>query len=111
MKGSQVGEREFQYGGQPDRDPNPPNAGYYNSDLKKDFPPMSPPAEVYGSQDVKNHGEPQELGTQNRVHEMGVGNDEQNYHEMGGSVSENEKRLPDLPSPASPNPVSPKVYR
>lgn len=101
---SKEGECEFQYGESPkNHDPNAPNAGYYNSDPKKDIPL---PEELYGSQNVKNHGEPHELQSGDHIYEMGDGQ-QVTASEMGRSSSERDKKLPDLPSPASPSPVSP----
>lgn len=102
-------EREFQYGGSPDL--NAPNAGYYNSDPKKDIPPLE---ELYGSQEVRNHGETQELDSGRYVYEMGDGR-ELSVSEMARTFSDRDKKLPSLPSavgspisrPVSPSPVSP----
>jgi hypothetical protein len=104
---SKHSERGFQYSGSPtNHDPNAPNAGYYNSDPKKDIPL---PEELYGSQDIKNHGERQELDSGSHVYEMGDG---QEMPAMGRALSERDKELPDLPSsvssPLSPSPVSPE---
>ena len=97
---SQVGE-EYHYGGQRGHDPNTPTAGYYNVEAKEG---NTPPAEVYGSLDVKYHLEPQELGSPNHVHELGNGQDHQ---DLGKNLSERDKKLPEIPHPGSPSPVSP----
>ena len=102
LQASKEIEREFQYGGSPtNRDPNAPNAGYYNSDLKKYIPA---PEELYGSQDVKNHGETQELDSGRGVYELGDGRE---MPSPSRPLSYRDKKLPDLPSPLHPSPVSP----
>jgi hypothetical protein len=72
-------------------DPNAPGAGYYNTEPKKDLPPD----ELYGSQDVKNHGETQELDSTRTVYEMG---DRSDY---AASTRSRDRRVPSLPSPLS----------
>ena len=62
------------------------------------------PAEVHGSQVINEHTEPHEMHCGSGVYELGDGR-ELPAHETGRSLCDEDKELPNLPSPMSP--VSP----